>query len=186
MCGWAQLLEDENLSNATSFTAKQFGTDCRLPNPFLLELVNLLKVTSLYHPSPEKTQKLCIFDPTDDKEGSDSQSSRKNNRSETGFFIPSFRLQRNWPWVLSEQNRKAKSKIDFSSISIKISRGVQTESKSENINPGEKRRRAQPTRAVRNCAHLPTLERSATQTHNISRQTRPQFDSGTLLGLPWR
>ena len=39
--------------------------------------------------------------PTDDKKGSNSQSSRKNNRSESGFFNPRSRLHNNWPdfWI---------------------------------------------------------------------------------------
>ena len=58
--------------------------------------VNLLKVTPLHQTPPEKTQN-CIFDPTDDKKGSDSQSSRRNNRSESGFFNPRFRLHKKRP-----------------------------------------------------------------------------------------
>ena len=34
---------------------------------------------------------------TDDKKGSNSESSRKKRRSETGFFNPSFRLHQKWP-----------------------------------------------------------------------------------------
>ena len=61
MCNWAQVLEDEHLSNPTSMTAKQFRTDCRLPcYPFFLKLVNQLKVTPLHRTSPGKTQKLHI------------------------------------------------------------------------------------------------------------------------------
>ena len=46
---------------------------------------------------------------------------------------------------VSKQNKESPSKIEFIPISIKISRGVRTASKSENRNPGERRRRAQPT-----------------------------------------
>ena len=42
-CGWAQLLKDKDLSDSTSITAKQFRTDFRLPYPFFLELVKLVK-----------------------------------------------------------------------------------------------------------------------------------------------
>ena len=98
MCDWAQLLKDEDLSDPTSIKAKYFRPDFCLPYPFLLELliVNLLKVTPLHETSPEKAQH-CIFGPTDERKGSDSQSSRKNIRSETGFFNPRFLLHKNWP-----------------------------------------------------------------------------------------
>ena len=56
MCGWAQVLEDEDLSDPTSNTAKQFRTDFRLPYPFFSELVNLLKVTPLHQTLPRLGQ----------------------------------------------------------------------------------------------------------------------------------
>ena len=64
MCGWAQVLEDEDLSDPTSNTAKQFRTDFRLPYPFFSELVNLLKVTPLHQTRPAKITKnhsFCAF-----------------------------------------------------------------------------------------------------------------------------
>ena len=59
MRGWAQVLEDEDLSDPTSNTAKQSRTDFRLPYPFFSELliVNLLKVTPLRQTSPERQHK---------------------------------------------------------------------------------------------------------------------------------
>lgn len=42
-CAWAQLLEDEDLEDHTSISAKQFRTDFRLPYPFFLSLVELVK-----------------------------------------------------------------------------------------------------------------------------------------------
>ena len=87
---------------------------------------------------------------------------------------------------MGKRNRTAQSEIVFISISTKVSQGVQTESKSETRNPGEKQRRAQPTWAVRNCAHMLAIQRSATHIHHRSRQTRRKFDSRTSLGLPWR
>ena len=53
---WVQLLEDEDLSNPTSITAKQFRTDF-LPYPFFLELVKLLVVTPLHRTPSEKNTK---------------------------------------------------------------------------------------------------------------------------------
>ena len=80
-----------------------------------------------------------------------------------GCFLPvcgsDFELQILARWhfhVASKQNRTEQSKIEFTSTLIKVSRGVQTESKNENRNPGEKQR-AQPTWAVRNCAHTPAI-----------------------------
>ena len=52
---------------------------------------------------------------------------------------------------------KAQSKIGLFSISTTISRGVQTESKSENRNPGEKTTGSTTYLAVRNCAHMPAI-----------------------------
>ena len=65
MFGWAQLLEDEDLSGPTSTTAKQFGTDFVYPTFFsvLQQAVVKLQLHSLASSvswSPEKTQKLYI------------------------------------------------------------------------------------------------------------------------------
>ena len=42
-CAWAQLLEDKDLDDSTSITAKQFRVDFRIPYPFFLRLVELVK-----------------------------------------------------------------------------------------------------------------------------------------------
>ena len=42
-CAWAQLLVDEDLKDDTSITAKQFRGDFRLPYPFFLRLVEMVK-----------------------------------------------------------------------------------------------------------------------------------------------
>ena len=62
-CGWAQLLENEDLSHSTSITANQFRIDFRLHHvPFSLRatinIANLLRITPLLHQTPpEKTPK---------------------------------------------------------------------------------------------------------------------------------
>ena len=81
----------------TTITAKQFRTDLRLPYPFFLEQ----QQWSSYAPftsngSRENTKNVYSIRQTN-KKRSDSKSSRKNNRSETGFFIPNFRLHNKWP-----------------------------------------------------------------------------------------
>ena len=71
--------------------------------PFFLELrlyysnSQSIESHSLTSDVSRKKYKNCIFDPTDDKKGSYSQSSRKNNRSDTGFFDPRIRLHKKWP-----------------------------------------------------------------------------------------
>ncbi|CAB1118961.1 unnamed protein product [Ectocarpus sp. CCAP 1310/34] len=42
-CAWAQLLEDKDLEDSTSITAKQFRVDFRVPYTFFLRLVALVK-----------------------------------------------------------------------------------------------------------------------------------------------
>ncbi|CAB1103576.1 unnamed protein product [Ectocarpus sp. CCAP 1310/34] len=42
-CAWAQLLEDKDLEDSTSITAKQFRGDFRVPFTFFLRLVALVK-----------------------------------------------------------------------------------------------------------------------------------------------
>lgn len=42
-CAWAQLLEDKDLEDSTSITAKQFRVDFRTPYPFFLRLVEVVK-----------------------------------------------------------------------------------------------------------------------------------------------
>lgn len=42
-CAWAQLLRDEDLKDSTTKTAKQFRQDFRIPYPFSLRLVELVK-----------------------------------------------------------------------------------------------------------------------------------------------
>ena len=103
MCRRAQVLEDEDLSDPMSITAKQFGTDRVRPYPFFLELQQWSSYTPSLTSSVASLQKNTktvpgILDSTDDKRGSYSRSSRKNNRSETGFFNPSFRLRKKWPY----------------------------------------------------------------------------------------
>ena len=43
MCAWAQLLEDESLQDDTSVAAKQFRQGFRVPYPFFLRLVEVVK-----------------------------------------------------------------------------------------------------------------------------------------------
>ena len=63
------------------------------------------------HQTLQKKHNNRIFDPTDDKKGRDSQSSRKNNRPETGFFNLRFRLHKNWPRAVSNQAVKILGQI---------------------------------------------------------------------------
>ncbi|CAN0168953.1 unnamed protein product, partial [Pylaiella littoralis] len=42
-CAWAQVLEDEDLKDPTSIAAKKFREDFRVPYPFFLRLVELVK-----------------------------------------------------------------------------------------------------------------------------------------------
>lgn len=42
-CAWAQLLEDPELNDPESMAAKEFRQDFRLPYPFFLRLVELVK-----------------------------------------------------------------------------------------------------------------------------------------------
>ena len=44
----------------------------------------------------KKHENCCIFDTTGDNKGGYSQSSRKNNQSDTDFFNPSFRPHKKW------------------------------------------------------------------------------------------
>ena len=84
----------------TSPTPRPFRRSCFEPTfacptyPFFLQAgIPINSQSSESHSLNERLQKKkhknlshCTFDPTDDKKGSYSQSSRKNNRSETGFF----------------------------------------------------------------------------------------------------
>ena len=107
MRGWAQLLEDEDLSDPTSTTAKAVSN--RLPStlPVFLgatEVVNLHSHTYIKRLLVStKAHKNCILDPMDDKKGIHSyysRSSQKNNRSETGFFSICFRRHKKWPYCM--------------------------------------------------------------------------------------
>ena len=62
MRGWAQLLEDEDLSHPTSITAKQFRTDFLPPVlPFFLGDSQSDGSHPLHQTSPEKTQKCTRY-----------------------------------------------------------------------------------------------------------------------------
>ena len=59
--GWAQLLEDEDLSDSTSFTAKSLQTHLRLPYPFFLEIAKQYNSHSLtpHAPGKKHTKSVC-------------------------------------------------------------------------------------------------------------------------------
>ena len=58
--GRRQLLEDEDLSDPTSITARQSRTDFRLPYFFFFGLINPLEVTPLHQMSPEKHKNCTV------------------------------------------------------------------------------------------------------------------------------
>ena len=65
----------------------------------------------------------CNIDQTDDKKGDDSQSSRENTRSETGFFNLYFRQHEDWAnineMLKSDIYRQQHRDIDYVIIRLK-------------------------------------------------------------------
>ena len=66
VCDWAQPLEDEDLSDTTTITAKQFRLPPSASLPTLIVFLELVKLATPFIKRLEKENKNCVSDPTDD------------------------------------------------------------------------------------------------------------------------
>ena len=82
--GWRiSLYEKKILCCCADHGPPPAGPDCSVPYNCCSQSIESRSLTSN---DSRKNTKLYLFDPTDEKKGSDSQSSRKNNLSVTGFL----------------------------------------------------------------------------------------------------